>query len=257
MSIFRSRLCFGLISALCLSTGVLEANDITICKSSDSLGLQGVPFTFHVTDTKGTFSATVTVPVGQCSAPLLNVLTTGTSPFTITEAASATTALTNISVIGADSTSDLNARSVSIIVLESSIVTASFVNSPLPPGNQGCTPGYYKQTQHFAAWGSFTQTQKVSTVFTGAISSLASETLLDALQGGGGSGLAGAETILLRAGVAALLNASNSAVKYSLTPGQVTSAVDTALASGDRDTILLQGSRLDGFNNGQGGCPLN
>jgi hypothetical protein len=179
------------------------------------------------------------------------------SPFTITEVASATSALTGITVTGATFTSDLNARSVSVDVGEQSIVTVNFVNSLLPPGNQGCTPGYYKQTQHFAAWGSILQTQAVSSVFTGALSSLASENLLAALQGGGGSGLAGAETILLRAAVAALLNASNSAVKYPLTSAQVISEVNTALASGDRDTILLLGSRLDGFNNGQGGCPLN
>jgi hypothetical protein len=179
------------------------------------------------------------------------------SPFTITELSSAGSTLTAVSVAGGTYAFDLNARSVTVNVVVGSVITVAFVNSPVPPGNQGCTPGYFKQSQHFSARGTYTQTQSVSSVFSGAISSLASESLLDALQGGGGPGLAGAETILLRAAVAALLNANNSGVSYALTVTQVVTEVNTALASGDRDTILLLASRLDAFNNGTGGCPLS
>jgi hypothetical protein len=163
-----------------------------------------------------------------------------------------------VSAPGTTYTSDLNAGSVTVTVFSGSLISINFVNSPAPPGNQGCTPGYFKQTQHFAAWGSYIpDTTTVGSVFTAATGSFASETLLTALQGGGGPGLDGAITILLRAAVAALLNANNSGVNYALTVAQVKSEVNTALLSGDRDTILLLASRLDTFNNGRGGCPLS
>jgi len=222
------------------------------------MSLQGHSYVFDVTDKSGTFSTTVTLSAGGPCTTLFNVLENAgaQSPFTITELSSAGSTLTAVGVTGGSFAFDLNARSVTVNVVVGSVITVTFVNSPAR-GNQGCTPGYFKQSQHFSAWGSFTQTQSVSSVFSGAISSLASESLLDALQGGGGPGLAGAETILLRAAVAALLNASNSGVSYALTVTQVVTEVNTALASGDRDTILLLASRLDAFNNGTGGCPLS
>lgn len=81
------------------------------------------------------------------------------------------------------------------------------------------------------------------------------ETLLAALQGQGGPGINGATEILLRAGVAALLD-STSLSGYPLTSAQVISEVNTALASGDRATILAEATRLDQFNNA-GSCPLS
>jgi hypothetical protein len=97
----------------------------------------------------------------------------------------------------------------------------------------------------------------VSSVFSNVDASLSGETLLAALQGGGGSGLVGAETILLRAGVAALLNASNTSVHYPLTAAMVISEVNTALATSNRDMILALATALDNDNNGSGGYPLS
>lgn len=92
-------------------------------------------------------------------------------------------------------------------------------------------------------------------MFTGAPASLASQTLLQALQGGGGSGILGASKILLRAGTAALLNAAHSGVDYPSSTAEVIAAVNAALASNDRATILALASSLDADNNL--GCPLN
>jgi len=127
--------------------------------------------------------------------------------------------------------------------------------SPSPtPGNQGCTPGFWKN--HTSAWQCFSPGATVSSVFTGVDPSLASSTLLQALSFQGGSTLAGAEEILLRAAVAALLNACpGSGVNYPLTDAQIVTLVNDAIASGDRATILGVASALDGFNNL--GCPIN
>ncbi len=124
-------------------------------------------------------------------------------------------------------------------------------------GNQGCTPGYWKQSQHFDSWSGFTPTQTVNSVFSGVTGSFGSETLLTALQGGGGPGIDGAKEILLRAAVAAALNAQSPTVDYSLTLAQVVSQVNAAIASGDRNTMLTLAATLDAANNGIGGCPLN
>jgi hypothetical protein len=125
------------------------------------------------------------------------------------------------------------------------------------PGTQGCSPGYWKN--HPAAWADtpYSPTDTVGSVFTlpAELSSFSGETLLKALGGAGGTGLNGATTILLRAAVAALLNASDPNVDFGLTPSAVVTQVNQALASKDRDTILALATKLDTANNL--GCPLS
>jgi hypothetical protein len=79
--------------------------------------------------------------------------------------------------------------------------------------------------------------------------------MLDALRYPGGNGLPGAARILLRAAVAAVLNARSPAINYPLSVAQIQFAVNNALASGDRDTMLDLASSLDRNNNL--GCPLS
>lgn len=80
-------------------------------------------------------------------------------------------------------------------------------------------------------------------------------TLRNALSLQGGSGTKGAAQILLRAGVAALLNSAHPDVDYVLTSNQVTQAVNAALASNNRNIMLALAAVLDKANNA--GCPLN
>lgn len=131
--------------------------------------------------------------------------------------------------------------------------------TPQPPqeelGNQGCTPGYWKNHTDSWAGTSYVHTQRTDSVFDVPFSSLASRSLLQSLQGGGGSGLSGAAEILLRAAVAALLNASNPSVDYPRTTAQVIASVNTALASNNRNVMLRLAEELDRDNNL--GCPLN
>jgi hypothetical protein len=126
-----------------------------------------------------------------------------------------------------------------------------------PGDDEGCTPGYWKN--HTGSWPptGYTTGQKVKNVFTSAAAytSLGNSTLLQALDFGGGPGVQGAASILLRAAVAALLNASHPGVDYPQTPAQVIAAVNAALASGDRDTMLALAASLDASNNL--GCPLH
>lgn len=128
---------------------------------------------------------------------------------------------------------------------------------PPPTGDQGCSPGYWKN--HTASWSGtgFSPGQTAGSVFTAlsAFPTLASKTLLQSIQGGGGPGTLGAATILMRAATAALLNAASPGVDYPLTQAQVISQVNAALASNDRNTMLALASTLDGDNNL--GCPLS
>jgi hypothetical protein len=140
---------------------------------------------------------------------------------------------------------------------------ASFWNTLTPIGNQGCTPGYWKQSQHFDSWVGYTQSQLISSVFTvpGAYSlkgtPMGNFTLLQGLSFKGGSTLSDKAQILFRAAISALLNSSNPSVNYGMTTAQIISAVNAALASLDENQILTLAAQLDGLNNALGGCPLN
>jgi hypothetical protein len=81
------------------------------------------------------------------------------------------------------------------------------------------------------------------------------DTLLDALAYPGGGQLTGAARILLRAAVAALLNAVHPEVDYPHTVAEVIADVNAALASNSRSTMLALAGALDADNNL--GCPLN
>ena len=135
-------------------------------------------------------------------------------------------------------------------------------------GQEGCTPGYWKN--HTEDWlesatRTIAPTTLVTSIYAGASTrpNLAGVTLLQALQGGGGSGVNGAAVILARAATAAYLNAAHDGVGYpwrrnaagvdgrpALVP-----TVNAAFRSGDRATMLALAARLDADNNL--GCPLS
>jgi hypothetical protein len=117
----------------------------------------------------------------------------------------------------------------------------------IAPGNEGCTPGFWKN--HPAVWQVYLPGQTLASVFTGVDPSLANKTLLEALGFQGGPGVLGAQQILLRAAVASLLNAAHSNIDFPRTTAEVIASVNTALASGDRDTILTLATALDKDNN--------
>ena len=135
-------------------------------------------------------------------------------------------------------------------------------------GREGCTPGYWKN--HTDNWletptWAIPTTKLVTSAYSGAASrpNLEGKTFLDALQGGGGSGVDGAALVLARAATAAWLNAAHEDLGY---PWRRTGlgldgrpplvkTVDAAFTSGDRATMLALAKRLDADNNL--GCPLS
>lgn len=126
-------------------------------------------------------------------------------------------------------------------------------------GNEGCTPGYWKN--HTGNWQEYTPGTTLGSVFTfpAGLAAMGNDSMLTALGYPGGPGIDGGARILMRASVAAFLNAAHEDVGYPLrrfsTPGEMQSAVNAALASNNRATMLELATYLDGLNNL--GCPLN
>ena len=146
------------------------------------------------------------------------------------------------------------------LVLAALVVTAAPVAAVTVGETEGCTPGYWKN--HTDSWQEYSSSTLVKDVFAAAAgTALGDLTLLQALSGGGGPGVAGAESILLQAAVAALLNASYDPLAFpwqragSMFRPPLVASVNEALASDDRSTILALAGWLDADNNL--GCPLN
>ena len=129
-------------------------------------------------------------------------------------------------------------------------VTCNEVPPPPPPppseDGAGCTPGYWRQTQHYDSWVSFSPTDDFEFVF-GVDASFNSHTLGYAVWLGGAG-----EFALARHAVAALLNASNPDVSYAYSVGQVIAMVQSAYATGSFEaTKNLFEAQNETF------CPLN
>ncbi len=126
-------------------------------------------------------------------------------------------------------------------------------------GNEGCTPGYWKN--HTQNWEEYapSDTLDLPFDFPDSLAQYRTVTLDDALALRGGKGVDGAAQILLRAATAAVLNAAHEGVGYPYrrfkAPFNIVSKVNAALASGDRQRMLELAQTLDAANNL--GCPLN
>lgn len=126
-------------------------------------------------------------------------------------------------------------------------------------GNEGCTPGYWKN--HTDNWEEYTTASTLRNNWTlGQFDAKwGGKTFEEALSFKGGTGLDGAFQILMRASVAAYLNAAHEGVGYPLRrfdePGEMKDMINTALASGSRAQMLDLARKLDMYNNL--GCPLN
>lgn len=110
-------------------------------------------------------------------------------------------------------------------------------------GDDGCTPGYWKQPHHFFAWTTYSPGDSFDGVF--GVDAPGDDTLLSALRDGGGH-----ETAFQRHAVAALLNTANGDVDYAYSTAEVKAIVTDAYASGD---FSAKGD-LEAAN--EAGCPL-
>jgi len=111
---------------------------------------------------------------------------------------------------------------------------------------EGCTPGYWKQEQHFDSWpAGLTPDTSFSDAF--GSDAFGDQTLLEVLETGGGGLIA-----LGRHVVAALLNSESGGVDFALTDDDVLERFDKAIESGDYERI----KNIFAANN-ELGCPLN
>jgi hypothetical protein len=128
---------------------------------------------------------------------------------------------------------------------------------------EGCTPGYWKQPQHFGSWTFYSPDMKFSDVFGKTITimwnqkgkpqSITNPTLLQALEANGGG-----INALARQAVAALLNAASPLVHPDPafdTPAEVIAAVQSVLNTHNTSDDEALKNKLDSSNNA--GCPLN
>jgi len=128
----------------------------------------------------------------------------------------------------------------------------AYVPAPVLLNDQGCSPGYWKQSQHFDSYPSPTlPTTTFQSVF--GINAFPGQTLLQVLSTGGG-GL----TAFGRHAVAAYLNAGAlGTIHYGLTQAQVISNFATFYNAGQyaAGSSFFE-SREDGDESGRS-CPLN
>ncbi|HEX6246288.1 MAG TPA: hypothetical protein VFZ64_00335 [Nocardioidaceae bacterium] len=146
-------------------------------------------------------------------------------------------------------------RKTMVVVVAAIAVGLGALSAPASAnriGNEGCTPGYWKNHTN---WEETTPTTLFSDLFSDGTSGwLVGVTMQEALAGGGGSGVAGAERVLARAAAAAWLNAAHEGLGYPLRRNYFVPLVVAALESGDRDAMLALAAELDALNNL--GCPL-
>ncbi|MEA3275519.1 MAG: hypothetical protein U9Q81_09590 [Pseudomonadota bacterium] len=120
---------------------------------------------------------------------------------------------------------------------------------------EGCTPGYWKN--HLYAWIVYSPDQSVDSVFEvpGDFQELADDTLLEALNYGGGDGLVGAAQIMLRQAIATLLNAVHADVRTPYSEEFVIYHVSRGLNSYDRERMIWIAAKAETLN--EMGCPLD
>ncbi|NVJ51945.1 MAG: hypothetical protein HWE13_04460 [Gammaproteobacteria bacterium] len=123
----------------------------------------------------------------------------------------------------------------------------------IPVGGEGCTPGYWKQSQHLDSWPVDTNTTFLE-VFGRSIEikikrqgKVYEPTLLEALNANGGQ-----VNMAARHAVAAYLNAMNSGVMYDVTPDSVIEAFQMSFDNSNYGVLI---ENLVNFN--EQGCPLN
>jgi hypothetical protein len=125
--------------------------------------------------------------------------------------------------------------------------------TPVSKGN-ACSPGFWKNKEE--AWDAtnYDPDDTLGSVFDipGEFSSIAGDSLHEALSYGGGPSDLDAAKNLLHHAVAALLNSTHPGIDYPLDEADIISDVNDALDSSDRSTML---GLKDSF--GEEGCPID
>lgn len=235
-----------------------DPKKLTLCKEGPS-----GTFTFTVSAVGGSGSVfpngnEFTIVAGECkdvwydnSIDQPTVVLDGETSVTVTEVGTAPLDSIRKALDYEPAVTITGTRAVTSIVNYFHGGVLTYYNTPRPPrGGEGCTPGYWKQKQHFGSWTSpYVPTGAGATDFDAAFGVNAFNpniTLLEAL-GRNGGGI----NALARHAAAALLNAANSNVSADLETSEVIAMVQAAIASGDYETTK---NVLANFN--EQGCPL-
>ena len=122
-------------------------------------------------------------------------------------------------------------------------------------GDEGCTPGYWKN--HTGKWEGLAPNQTVESIFMNAMAcpeELVGATLLQALKWSGGNEYCEMAQLLVHHALASALNALHSGVDHPMSYADIVMLTDLALASGDVVMVEAQKNVFDANNNL--GCPL-
>jgi hypothetical protein len=241
-------------SLVAVSPQAPVVGEITVCKVWDGTAGGATTINAAVSTDRGALGNSAIVgdnsfASGECT---LRATTTQGSDFfddvTITEVVPAGAELTLVQRFDvggpAGGTVVSNGTVVGFNVFHGSVIV--FTNRLIPTGDEGCTPGYWKQDQHFGNWP-----VALNTTFTSVFGAgIFGGTLLDAL------GLTGGlDNQLARHGAAAYLNAASGDVDYAYTTAQV---IDIVQGDGAYAGLSVEARKnlLAAANEGVGGCPL-
>jgi hypothetical protein len=230
---------------------------VVVCKAGNASG----SFTIGRTDFGSTINDMIASPVtinnGFCTlvAKDSTPINLQGSLFSVSEAPAANTVqtLTRCRFKSADAGAEtdclatINTGSISTNLYHGWVLTYTNIFTP-PRGDEGCTPGYWKQDQHFDSWTApYDPTDSFNTTFGIGTNWFANTfTLLQGLEANGGGANA-----LARHAVAALLNAA--AGFYPMTVAEVIAAVQAAYA----DPSTIESTKNTLAANNELGCPLN
>jgi len=123
--------------------------------------------------------------------------------------------------------------------------TATEVPTAEPP--QGCSPGFWKQEQHFAQWPAPYLPEGPLAEALGLDALEGNPSLLDGLQDGGG-GLAA----LMRQAIAGILNAAHADLAYPYTFEEVLALIEAAFTTGEFEPVK---DMFEAANESE--CPLS
>ncbi|MGE0816202.1 MAG: hypothetical protein AB7O28_16445 [Vicinamibacterales bacterium] len=223
---------------------------LQICKTADS-DLAGT-FTVSSSAASGTFVPTVTVQPGTC---VIAVLIGGSgADYTVTETSSGLQSAT-FNTLDTSSGSPVytsgaytNGSTLHVGGSIGHVLSFKNVNEPPPPGNQGCTPGYWRQAHHYDSWTGYAPGDDFDATF-GVNFFTPNITLGTAVALGGGG-----VNALARHAVAALLSAASAGVNYPYSTADVIAIVQgtgayAGLSVEARKNLLAAANEL--------GCPLN
>jgi hypothetical protein len=257
----RSFLWGGFLAACALSFGVqaAEAHELTAALATPDCGANSIelrftgqymlngPFSvpysidFNCTDGGPAIPSINDTANGIVSNNPPNMLA-GTFDITVTHAAPLAGRTCDIS---GSATLFQDGVQYNTVVLTDGAGATSIPVACTPEVISGCTPGYWKQRQHFDSWVAYSPGDSFESVFGRDVPGTPS--LLDALRGRGGGLVA-----LMRHATAALLNTSNAGVSYPYSTAEVVHLFQNAFDSGDYETTK---NLFAGLN--ETGCPLN